>query len=50
MEVPPFIHLRHAGDHRAFARVLAQIIVRQQMNFAGLIGDSARCDDERVAG
>jgi|GEM_PF-4523892 len=50
IEVPPYIHLRHTGDHRVFARVLAQIIVRQQLNFAGLIGDGPRCDDERAAG
>ena len=50
IEVPPYIHLRHTGDHRTFTRVLAQIIVRQQLNFAGLIGDGARCDEQRAAG
>jgi len=46
----PYLDLRHAGDGRALARVLARVIVRQQLNFANLIGDSARCDDARAAG
>ena len=46
----PYLDLRHAGDGRALARVLARVIVRQQLNFANVIGDSARCDDERAAG
>lgn len=47
---PPYIDLRRAGDGRAFARVLARVIVRQQLNFANSMGDRARCDNERAAG
>jgi hypothetical protein len=46
----PYLELCHAGDGRALARVLARVIVRQQLNFANLIGDRARCDDARAAG
>jgi len=46
----PYLHLCHAGDGRALARVLARVIVRQQLNFANLIGNSARCDAERAVG
>lgn len=48
--VRPYVNLKPSGDGRMLARALARVIVRQELIFATLIEDQARCRGERAAG
>ena len=46
----PILDLRPTGDVRALARVIARVLVRRELIFAGVIPEQDDCDNRRAAG